>query len=92
MSPETVLFKSEEKTGRAQAAAFLRQLADKVESGQVVLMQGGEQLTLDVPDGVTLEVKAEEEHKRQQVMRSLEVELEWAEGEQAAPAGGVQLG
>jgi amphi-Trp domain-containing protein len=90
--PETVLFKSEEKTRRASAADFLRQLADKVDSGQVVLKQGGEETVLELPDNLTLEVKAEEEQKVGRPGKlSLEVELEWTPGQEKA-AGGVELG
>ncbi|MFW5837886.1 MAG: amphi-Trp domain-containing protein [Desulfovibrionaceae bacterium] len=90
--PETVLFKSEEETSRGDAAGFLRQLADKIDAGQVVLKQGGEETVLDIPDGVTLEVKAEEEQKTGRPGKlSLEVELEWTPGEDQ-PAGGVELG
>jgi len=77
MSPETVLFKSEAPKERTEAAAFLRHLADKVEEGRVVLKQGEDEVILDLPERLTLEVKAEEEQKRSGVLRSLEVELEW---------------
>lgn len=90
MGKEVVLFQSEEKQSRQNVAAFLRQLADKVEPGQVVLQKGAESLTLNLPATVTLEVKAEEEDKKGRTQRSLEVEIEWYEGEEEE--GALTLG
>jgi amphi-Trp domain-containing protein len=89
--PEKVLFKSEEPSSRGDAAQFLRQLADKVESGHVVLKQAGEETSLDLPESLTLEVKAEQEEKKpgRPGKLSLEVELEWTLGEESK--GGVEL-
>lgn len=84
MGREVVLFKSEEKHGRVAVATFLRQLADKIEDGEVVLRQGGEELTLELPANVVLEVKAEEETGKRKTKRSLEVEVEWLVGDMAA--------
>lgn len=90
--PEIVLFKSEERKGRAQIADFLRALADKVESGKVVLKQGGEETTIDIPAALTLEIKAEREEKAGRPDKlSLEVELEWTPGEADGASGGVEL-
>jgi amphi-Trp domain-containing protein len=91
MGKEVVLFKSEEKRSTAEVAAFLRQLADRVEKQEVILRQGTEELTLSLPGTVTLEVKAEEETSRKGVKHSLEVELEWKPGEQKQ-AGPLELG
>jgi amphi-Trp domain-containing protein len=91
MGRETVLFKSEEKKSRSEIAAFLRTLADKVEQGRVSLIQAGEELALDLPETLTLEIKAEEESKGQGASMSLEVELEWRPGSEGT-SGGVTLG
>ncbi len=86
MGKETRLFKSEERMARAAAAAFLRELADKVEGGEVVLRQGGEELTLTLPESLVLEVQAEDEDKGARgIQHSLEVELAWFDGEQGGP-------
>lgn len=90
MGRETVLFKSEEKKTRAEAAAVLRAIADKVETGQITLGADGTELPLDIPQNVTLEIKAEEEEERT-LKRSLEIEIEWAEGASEAPATGVTI-
>lgn len=92
MGIENVLFKSEEKKTTADAAGFLRLLADKLEAGRVALQQGDSEVVLDVPGDVTLEVKAESEEKRSGLLKSLEVEIEWYEGQGAEPKGPVTLG
>ena len=82
MSKEIVLFKSEEKRNVGEVAAFLRDLADRVEQQAIILRKGKEEVTLQLPPVVTLEVKAEEERsKKGKVEYSLEVELEWKPGE-----------
>ena len=89
MARATVLFESEEKRDRQEVAAFLRALADKMAEGQIVLQQGDKQTQLTMPAAVTLEIKAEESARRGRTKRSLEIELEWTEGEES---GRVTLG
>lgn len=81
MAEETVLFESEERKQLSEVAEFLRQLADRLDQHEVTLRQGEEELTLSVPDQVELEIKVEEEAKRKGTERSLEIEIEWMEGE-----------
>ncbi len=93
---EKVLFKSEERKSAAEAAAMLRHIADRVESGEIVLSRGEEQVRLKIPAGITLELKVEEETKtgRSGVKKSLEIELEWMDGEGydgAAAGEGVSI-
>lgn len=83
MGREVVLFKSEEKHGRVTVASTLRKLADKLEAGEVILRQGGDELLLEIPARVVLEIKAEEETGKNKTKRSLEVEIEWLVGEMA---------
>lgn len=81
MGKETVLFQSEERHSLSAVAGFLRDLADKLDTKQVRLRKGSEELVLTLPSNVVLEVKAEEEDKKGRTQRSLEVEIEWYEGE-----------
>lgn len=90
MGKETVLFSSEERTDTQQAAAFLRQLADKIAARQVILRQGENELVLTLPDHLILELKVEEELKGGKEKRTLEIEFEWLEG--GAAQGPVSLG
>jgi amphi-Trp domain-containing protein len=86
MAKEIVLFKSEERKSLTEVAAFLRELADRLDSNRVTLRQGAEELTLTIPNQVVLEIKVEDEGTK----HSLEVEIEWKDGDDAA--GGVTLG
>jgi amphi-Trp domain-containing protein len=83
MGTEKVLLKSEERKSLGEVAIFLRQLADKVESGQVTLQQADTELSFELPGMVTLEVKVEEEDKKGRTKFDLEVEIEWYEGDEA---------
>jgi amphi-Trp domain-containing protein len=78
MGTEVRLFKSEERRSRPEVAGFLRQLADKLDTGEVLLRQGQEEVVLTLPDGLVLEVQAEDEDKGQKgTQHSLEVEIKW---------------
>ena len=87
---EEILFKSEEPKSRGDVAAFLRQLADKVEAGEVILRQGDQEHQVRIPQNLVLETKLERETKRDGEKMSLEVELEWRPGGGSAK-GGVEL-
>ena len=83
MGKEKVLFKSEQRQSVKEVAAYLRQLADKLEAQQVTLSKGTDQLTLELPGTVELEVEVEEEVKKKKGKKlQLEIELEWYEGQE----------
>jgi len=90
MAKEMILFKSEEPKNLPDVATFLHQLADKLAQGQVILRQGNDEITLDIPNKVVLELKAEEEVKKNKTQRSLEIEIEWIVGDESG--GSVSLG
>ncbi len=91
MGKETRLFKSEERKNRSEVAAFLRQIAEKIESGQVILRQGEEELVLELPGDLILEVQVEDEDKKSKgIQHSLELEIKWYDHD---PSGGaLELG
>lgn len=83
MGKEIVLFESEERKDLASVVTFLKQLADKLAGNQVILRQGTQEIVIDVPNNVVLELKVEEENKKGKVKRTLEVEIEWIEGDES---------
>ena len=86
MGKETRLFKSEERKSRAELSAFVHQLADKITEGQVVLRQGQEEIILQLPQSLILEVQVEDEDKGTKgIQHSLEVEIKWFDDEQEGP-------
>jgi len=87
MGEKKVLFESEELRDRTEVAAFLRDLAGRLEAGEITLRRGTEEIHLHLPEKVVLEIKAEEKAKPGKTKQSLEIEIEWGEG----LTGGVEL-
>jgi amphi-Trp domain-containing protein len=91
MGKETRLFKSQERKSREEVSAFLSQLASKIASGQVVLRQGQEEISLNLPYTLVLEIQVEDEDKKQKgVQHSLELEIKWFDDDSAS--GPLELG
>ena len=91
MGKETKLFKSEERKTRAEVSAFLHQLADKLAEGQVVLRQGRDEIVLQLPHSLILEIQVEDEDKKRKgIQHSLEVEIKWFDND--AGGGPLELG
>lgn len=83
MGKEIKLFKTQERKSKTDVSAFLHQLADKVSSGQIILKRGKEEITLEFPDNLILEVQAEDEKKgKKGIQHSLEIEIKWFENDQ----------
>ena len=80
MAKKNVLVKSDQRKNLADSAAFLRDLADKIESGKVTLVQGGKDVEVNLPETVSFELEYYEQPKKYGVKKQLEIELEWTEG------------
>ncbi|USZ67737.1 amphi-Trp domain-containing protein [Halorussus salilacus] len=81
--PEEVLFETERSQSREDIAAYLRTVAEKLESGEEFSLSAGDQsVTLAPPAQPTFEVKAERETPASggQGELSVEFEIEWDEG------------
>ena len=94
MARKKKLFKSDERKSREEVSTFLRELSEKVANGTVVLKQGQQEVTLDLPENLILEVDVEEKHKRPKgPKRTLEIEIEWYEGDDEIRGdGSLELG
>ena len=79
MARKTMLFRAEEWKTRAGTAALLRELADNLETGEVTLQRGEEEVTFSVPETVELEIELTEKTKEHKTERELEIEIEWTE-------------
>lgn len=80
MAKKNVLVKSDVRKNLADSAAFLRELADKIESGQVTLVQGSQDVVIDMPNTISFELEYYEQPKKRGMKKQLEIELEWTEG------------
>jgi len=93
--PEEVLFESEAEHSRSEVAAYLRQVADALDDGgPVTLKSGGESVTVDPPETVEFEVKAEREGPADgDGELGVEFELEWPENvdHDGASGGGLEI-
>jgi amphi-Trp domain-containing protein len=84
MGKETRLFKSQERRNRAEVSGFLHQLADRLEEGTVTLRQGEEELILELPHNLVLEIQVEDEDKKRKgIQHSLEIEIKWFDDDAA---------
>jgi amphi-Trp domain-containing protein len=87
---ENILLKSEEKKSRSEIVIFLKEIAEKIDSGTVKLIQGEQTVELEIPENLTLELKVEEKMKKSKTNKmQLEIELEWHVGEKSET---IQLG
>jgi len=71
---ERVLFEMEKKMDGTEIAEYLRKIADKMENGESIRLESGDQTVELVTDRpAEFEVKVEEEDSEE----SLELEIEW---------------
>ncbi len=92
--PEDVLFESESTQSSAEIAAYLRTVADNLESGDPITLRAGEQsVTMEPPERPTFEVKAEREGPVDAPGElSIEFELEWDEDDgDGGPSGTLEI-
>ena len=76
---EKVLFEVEEKMSNQEIAEYLKNIAEKLEKGQEIKLESGDQsVQLDTDRPAEFEIKVEEENGEE----SLELEIEWKKGSQ----------
>jgi amphi-Trp domain-containing protein len=79
--PEEILFEFERSMSRADVAAYLRTVADKLDNdGALSFTSGNQSHPVEVPDRLTFEVKVERESQSSGATEiGVEFELEWDE-------------
>lgn len=75
--------KSEDKRTRSEVVNFLKEIATKIDTGVVRLVQGDSSLDLEMPENLTLELSVKEKIKQNKPTKiQFEIELEWYVGEE----------
>ncbi|MGB6245369.1 MULTISPECIES: amphi-Trp domain-containing protein [Gordonia] len=82
--------KSSEAMSPAQLADLLEGLAARIRGGSVTLKSGTEEVVLDLPGRVKVDVEVTEAQRRRGTKTELEIEIEWYPGESGT--GGLELG
>jgi amphi-Trp domain-containing protein len=83
MARKEKLFKSKELQSREEVSRFLRELAEKIESGSLSFIQGDQEINFRLPSNIKVEIEAEQKEKgRKGLQQELEIELKWYEGGQ----------
>ncbi len=80
-----VLFKSQEQREREQVGALLLRLAEKIETGQIALQRGDQEVQLDIGQTVDVQLKASKKDKKRGSRVTLKLSLKWWEGEEGEP-------
>ena len=86
--PEETLFEFEQTMSRAEVARYLRTLAKHLEkNGSVNFSSGAHESNVEVPNRVSFEIEVERdasESDDESPEMSIEMEIEWTEGEEGA--------
>ncbi|MDX1662907.1 MAG: amphi-Trp domain-containing protein [Candidatus Promineifilaceae bacterium] len=89
MSEEKTLYESESYRTVPEVIEFFRQLAHWLEDRRIIFPHGEEEIVIEIPDEVVLEIELEEEDAGvNRIERSLEIEIEWTEDTSAEDAAG----
>ena len=87
--PEEMFFETEGSMDRSEIASYLRTVADRLDAGDEIGLEAGDQhVTLAPPARPTFEVKAERETDGGPDELSVEFEIEWDEGESGTDGDG----
>ena len=86
MAKKTKVFKSKDRKSRTEVSAFLHQLADRISSGRLMLRQGKEEVTLELPNSMILEIDVEDQVKKVKGLEhTIEIEITWFENDKGGP-------
>ncbi|MBF0622318.1 MAG: amphi-Trp domain-containing protein [Magnetococcales bacterium] len=70
---------------RQEMAAFLRTVADRVESGAMTLSRGDESLQLDIPQELGFRFNVKDDISRTKTQRKVQIGFRWVLGETKKP-------
>jgi amphi-Trp domain-containing protein len=88
--PDETLFEFEQTFDRTDVAAYLREIADRLDGdGTLTFTAGGQSAEVSVPERLQFEVKVERTPSDEM---EVEFELEWGEAEDGAATGTLAIG
>lgn len=70
-------FKLEQNTLRSEVSVFLKQFAESLEQGNLVLKGEEKEVILEIPEEVNFEIEVKEKTKEKGTQKTLEIELKW---------------
>ncbi|KUJ96495.1 MAG: hypothetical protein XD41_0476 [Desulfonauticus sp. 38_4375] len=71
------IFKFEQKVNKRELASFLRDFADNLEKGNLLLKSEEEEVILELPEMVKLEIEVSQKEKEKGIRKTLELEVKW---------------
>ena len=91
MAKKQKLFRQKERKSRAEVSDFLQALGAKIGEGQVVLKGATGDQELDIPQRISLKLKATKKHKKHKgAKHKLTVQLTWYDEDHQSV--GLELG
>ena len=75
------MFEAESTHPRENIADYLEQVAENLRYGEVTLVSGDDEVTVEPPERAVFEVKVEREKEEGEEEMSVEFEIEWEERE-----------
>ncbi|MDK2920552.1 MAG: hypothetical protein PWR24_109 [Desulfonauticus sp.] len=71
------IFKFEQRVNKRELASFLRDFADNLEKGNLLLKSEEEEVILELPEMVKLEIEVSQKEKEKGIRKTLELEVKW---------------
>jgi amphi-Trp domain-containing protein len=81
MAKKNTLIRSKERRNTQDIAAFLRQLADRLEENAITLQRGAEEISIEVPNRVTFKLEVKEKIKKRRTKHRLKMTLKWQDAD-----------
>lgn len=88
---EEVLFETENTHPRENIAGYLEQVAENLRHGEVTLVSGDNEVTVEPPERAVFEVKIEREIEEDGEEMCIEFEIEWEVDAGADEESGVSV-
>lgn len=72
------LYRLEKEKSLDEIADFLEKIARDLRNGEINMSEGDDDVSLTLPDTVTLDIDVDQREKEEVIATSVEIELKWA--------------